>query len=171
MKASYHILPFRLADQDLYLIWIFDKIDKVYLNKKGRIPTFKSKKAIKAYAKKKGLPKLTKEDYVLHDMDQILAWIKKPKRTIHCNNYLSVWNLLTDVAYSLNRPFKGDQKKKTINKIYDKLFFGSNLPSVTPEGKKYRPTWSKKEKRILAKIMKAGIQLFKSRSHLKVMKK
>ena len=51
-----------------------------------------------------------------------------------------------------------------VQRVYDKLFFGNNLPAMTPPGEHYDPTWSDAEIRILCSVIAAGLHLF--RSHL-----
>jgi hypothetical protein len=77
---------------------------------------------------------------------------------------LAAWNLFADVAISVeNRglAFKhiDSQLPKT---IYEKLFWGSNLPSMTPEGAHYDPGWSLDEIHSLAEILGSGLQMLKS---------
>jgi hypothetical protein len=64
---------------------------------------------------------------------------------------LHSWNVFIDVNCSIGKPIleikvrtrKYTNKEKY--KIYNKIFWGNNLPSLTPEGKKYYPIFSKKE--------------------------
>ncbi len=63
-----------------------------------------------------------------------------------CEALLEGWNLIEDMAKSLGYVNELDILSQPLfNKIYDKLFYGNNLPSVTPEGKSYNPIWSKEE--------------------------
>ena len=36
-------------------------------------------------------------------------------------------------------------KTPTLNKVYEKIFHGNNLQSITPEGKSYNPLWTRSE--------------------------
>ena len=63
-----------------------------------------------------------------------------------CKLLLDGWNFIedllttyqcTDEVHILQSPL--------LNKVYKKLFAGSNLPSVTPEGKSYAPLWLPEE--------------------------
>jgi len=63
-----------------------------------------------------------------------------------CSVLLNGWNFLEDMGRTFD--LKKDIKKlrsKLLNKTYEKLFYGCNLPSVTPEGKSYSPLWLKEE--------------------------
>ena len=46
--------------------------------------------------------------------------------------------------------------------IYDKLFWGNNLPSLTPKGRHYVSEWSPDELAALAEVLSAGLALFES---------
>lgn len=63
-----------------------------------------------------------------------------------CNVLLEGWNFIEDLGKSLGH-YKTLEILKTamLNKCYDKLFYGNNLPSITPENKSYNPLWSKEE--------------------------
>lgn len=60
---------------------------------------------------------------------------------------ITAWNALDDLAKATGTPlgFFG----RLANRAYDKLFYGLNLPSVTPPGEWYSPAWRPRE---LAKI-------------------
>lgn len=41
--------------------------------------------------------------------------------------------------------------------MYDKLFWGSNIPAVTPAGQKFNPDWSASEIAALARVLSSGL--------------
>lgn len=82
------------------------------------------------------------------------------KFEIECVDFLNVWNLLDDVSHSVKGNFDSDRKATT--KIYDKLFWGNNLLSVTPEGKSYKPIWSKKEIETIRDVLLNGLAMFRN---------
>jgi hypothetical protein len=60
-------------------------------------------------------------------------WLDDPQAdTVDCVLFLLGWNLFWDVATVLGRPLR--DLDPVANKIHDKLFFGNNLPAMTPEG-------------------------------------
>ncbi len=79
---------------------------------------------------------------------------------------LNTWNFFTDISQSLNIKFIGDNKDKITNKIYNKLFCGNNLSSLTPERKFYIPIWTKSERNKLAKILTQSMLIFKNYTHI-----
>ena len=91
--------------------------------------------------------------------------MKKMKRgrRIDCAEFLAAWNLFEDISHSLKSTFDPDHA--LTQKIYDKLFYGNNLPVITPEGKFYIPLWTGRELVIIHHVMKTGLEMF--RTHVK----
>jgi len=79
---------------------------------------------------------------------------------VNCENILAVWNLFTDVSFSAKHSFLGDSKLRLIRKIYDKIFWGNNLPAITPKNEKYIPVWEKSEINKIKEILLQGYQIF-----------
>jgi hypothetical protein len=50
-----------------------------------------------------------------------------------------------------------DMTARGAEKIYDKLFFGNNLPAITPAGVSYEPVWSHDEIETLSRIYRLGL--------------
>lgn len=69
------------------------------------------------------------------DVDEALEELSND--TVDESSILNIINLMTDFGFNTKKLFP--------NEVYDKLFWGNNLPSVTPEGKHYTPKWSKNE--------------------------
>jgi hypothetical protein len=66
--------------------------------------------------------------------------------TITCTILLEGWNFIEDMGRTFG--LKKDLKRlhsRLLNKAYDKLFYGCNLPAVTPGDKSYSPLWSHEE--------------------------
>lgn len=57
-----------------------------------------------------------------------------------------------------------DREDKANFDIYEKLFWGNNLPTVTPAGKTYVPVWTQNELERLRSVMAYGIDNFHSHS-------
>lgn len=70
---------------------------------------------------------------------------------------LTMWNLIDDIANSLSVPFLGQRRTEQIDKIYDKLFFGNNLPAINTSGKTYTPVFTKAERKKLDEILRDGL--------------
>lgn len=72
---------------------------------------------------------------------------------------LEAWNALDDLAYSIGASFVSidDSFGDEMNLIYSKLFYGSNLSSVTPEGKRFHPGLNMTERNLLKKQLRNSI--------------
>src|SRR5262245_484055 len=82
---------------------------------------------------------------------------------VDCDEALAAWNLFGDVARSIHGAsgvFEGLDRQ--FGKIYEKLFWGNNLPSITPEGCHFDPEWSSEEITALAAVLGAGLEMFRA---------
>jgi hypothetical protein len=160
MKREYSILWYRLDGSDRYLIWYLDERDGVVIDAAGRVPSFRKTGELLNYAERHNLP-VDIEDASLFDLDVVAGWLKKEDvEAVDCKQLLAAWNLFDDVSRSVGGSFDADHK--LTKKIYEKLFWGNNLPSVTPEGKSYHPVWTKREIKIMREVLDSGLALFRS---------
>lgn len=75
---------------------------------------------------------------------------------------LTMWNLIEDIAVSLSVPFVGKKRTEQIDTIYDKLFFGNNLPAVNLSGKIYAPVFTRAERKKLDEILRDGLKIIQN---------
>lgn len=80
------------------------------------------------------------------DISDALALLNKMQpdqqlSTKLCKILLDSMNILEDMAKALSIPvgIPTVEENKKLDVVYDKIFWGNNLPSVTPEGKSYHP--------------------------------
>jgi hypothetical protein len=159
LKNKYYIVKFRLNNKDSYLIWCTNDIDKVLTTTNGKILHFPNKQSLLAYAANNKIT-IVPEEPAFYNLDSVSEWIKTGNtKNVNCNKLNNAWNLFQDISLSVNVAF--DSKKEITDTVYEKLFWGCNLPVVTPEGKSYVPIWSQKEIKILKNILSVGIKLFK----------
>jgi hypothetical protein len=85
--------------------------------------------------------------YDLDGLLQIAADPNRPDTTLLLNS----WNLTQDVERSLGLKSRF-LRAEALRRVYDKLFWAQNLPSVTPEGCRYEPIWTERELRQLARV-------------------
>jgi hypothetical protein len=160
---------YRLTRADAYLIWYTDtagegsKSDGVLLDDAGRLPTFQSLAELQAYASGRDLSVDAEMNTEPLDLDTVAHWLGAARKTtVDCPTFLAAWNLFSDLASAVQgRPAHIDDQ--TEDRIYDKLFWGSNLPAMTPPGKHYTPTWTKSEVGRLRSVLNNGMQLFQGR--------
>jgi len=152
---GYYLNIYRLAARDHYFIWRLDDIDGVIVDENGAMLTFESCVEAEAYAQSQGIA-LKEAEPEFYDLDAIVDWITNPDpANVDCSRFNSAWNLFTDVAASTRYAFDTDIPRT--RKVYDKLFWGCNLPAVTPEGCSYEPIWLPDEIALLCEVLRAGM--------------
>ena len=131
------------------------------------MPVFISRAELVDYAESKDFVPVDASDPILLNLDVVAKWIKikkmKRARQVDCVQFLNAWNLFADLSKSINGNF--DSNQDHTQKIYSKLFWGNNLPAITPEGRFYVPLWSRQELEIMHQVLKQGLLMF--RQHTK----
>jgi hypothetical protein len=95
------------------------------------------------------------------NLDGIEALLQLPASDDTCAQLLNAWNLLGDIARSVNASL--DDRGPEADKCYDKLFYGNNLPSITPPGEHYSPYFDDHEQRVIGEILDRGRVILTSR--------
>jgi hypothetical protein len=159
MTRTYYRLWYRLDHTDGYLIWFSNDEDGVVTQPDGTVPSFRDQEALRAYATFHQID-LDAMEPLVHDLDVVVQRLRRPlSAEIDSDAFLTAWNLFGDLATSVNGDFDGDRKRT--QQIYDKLFWGNNLPAVTPPGKQYTPVWSDDELLLMREILHDGLLLFR----------
>lgn len=157
---KYYPLFYQLNKKRRYLIWIPSETDGVEVSTQGFIPSFPDIKSLRRYAQTKGYI-VEREKPILHNLDRIVLWLKNSNTPVDCKDVLAAWNLFSDIAASFPRRSSAFKKiDKKFPNIYEKMFWGNNLPSVTPKGKSYEPIWSTAELKAIGRLMNCGLDLF-----------
>lgn len=155
----YYILPIKKDDVKYFTIWVGGEKDWI-LNNKNRVLLFQDYSNLESYMKEKEIIIVNDEPIKDYDFDYISQFSKK-QDNIKSKEFLDFWNLMTDWAYSTNQQFLGDDDSNgLINDIYNKLFYGCNLPVLKKEeSEEYRPTWDNEEIEMLVKICDNGLSI------------
>jgi len=165
MDNEYYIVEYVFSGRHNFFLWYTAndqsrEPDGIVLNEDRQIVVFESKREISEYAKIRKLSELSDND-TNFDFDLLQNWLDRPSLDqIDCVSILDYWNIFSDLERSLS----GKQEHiddKGEGEIYDKLFWGCNLPSVTPPGERYIPNWSDDEIQRLASILNCGLTLFR----------
>jgi hypothetical protein len=154
---------YRFKREERFLIWISDDTDSVATDADGHVVSFASVGALRGYAEAMRW-RIENEDPILHDIDFIAAWVAAPVESVDCVQILNAWNLFTDIAAAVSRPrnvvFETRHSNSRVE--YDRIFWGNNLPAVTPKGEQFVPSWSPDELSTIAQVLAAGLELFSS---------
>jgi len=157
----YHVCGVRLDGRELLFLWFTNDRDGIEEISPGQIRTFPSAESARTWARQGGVT-VAADPTVWYDLQEIAQWCGRPTAEgIDCARFLDVWNLLGDLSSDSTSIFRGaDRRGKA---VYDKLFFGTNLPSVTPPGEAYSPAWSEADVRELARVLQLGLAEFRDR--------
>jgi hypothetical protein len=167
---EYYIFSYQLSSDVRYLIWVSNdedsKNDRFVTDAQGIIPAFTSLEALQAYAAEKNLPLPTPSSTDPINFDSIVEWLSTNSDLPACDDLLNAWNAFSDMHSSIQRKSAFSEVNFTNKVIYDKIFWGNNLPAVTPEGEHYDPSWSADELETMKSIYTSGIDLFISSTYI-----
>lgn len=161
---THYVCWYRLDSTDAYLIWYSNDDDGVIVDSSKDVLVFTAPEDASTYAKANGIL-IKKEAPELHDLDIVDRWSNgQADETPRPDEILAAWNLLSDISSSVGEEFEKGEAGS--GQIYEKLFLGNNLPSITPPGEQYTPVWEEDELQLMRNTLKKGLEVF--RSHVKV---
>ena len=157
---SHYLVRVTLEGRTAFLVWYTDDRDGFARDPAGRFLTAPTAEGLTAAAAACGIRLVTSEVY-RYDLDQIAAWcVSADGDGIDCRAFLDAWNLFDDLAGLHDRPGTGYARlSRAASSRYDKLFWGNNLPGVTPPGERYDPDWRPEEVAEIRRVMEAGLTL------------
>src|SRR5262249_49083932 len=143
MSEIWYPLALRVGGRTLFLLWVSDEwgLNRV-LADAGWGVSFSDDVSARGYAPAENLTPAPKEELHLHYLDSAVVWLEATAEP-DCRLLLAIWNLAGDVARSVNEPF--EDRGDVLDVVYNKLFFGNNLPPMTPPGEQYNPQWTEEE--------------------------
>ncbi|HEX5660432.1 MAG TPA: hypothetical protein VFX59_24725 [Polyangiales bacterium] len=164
MPRHHQPVACRLDQREHFLIWFSDDEGKdgVVLTPERQLLCTASEAALRERARSLGITFVG--ELSSYDLDAVEAWTRtRDPDAIDCKLLLDAWNWLGDVTSSLrSRADLFVAADAKLNKVYDKLFHGNNLPAVTAPREHYEPTWSASEASDLAALLRLGLQLFRA---------
>lgn len=145
------------GDSSHFLIWYEDENmkDRVYTSD-GKVICFYREEEAQRKAEELNI-NIT--DTCFYDVERLIYWFSMHQKEMDCNFLIDFWNLFSDIAYSVGKKLEPVKTKRS-NRCYSKLFWGLNLPAVTPEGCEYEPIFTKKERKLIREIMRTGLEIF-----------
>jgi hypothetical protein len=136
------------------LIWYTNDNDGVVLDEE-RLSLFTDRDGATSYAEKQEISLEADEyTYDLTNMPSLIAGIESPD---NCRALIDAWHLFSDVAGSLSVPFLGDSNDGVIIDIYNKLFYGINMPILKNEV--YRPDFDEEEAERCQAVFLSGFEI------------
>ena len=153
----------RLNGTMVFVVWYSDQRDGFVRDVTGRLLAACTPEALTAAAKARGIP-LVNDEPADYDFDRIGAWCAAPdEERIDCSAFLNAWNFLDDLAgLSEEADTAYARLSRGASACYDKLFWGNNLPAVTPPGEWFEPAWRAGELTEIRRVMEAGLRVLES---------
>ncbi len=159
MERLYFPCRARLNGADNFVVWYEDERDGFLRLPIGSLLVASSREALTTRAKATGV-RIEPETRVDYDFDGIREWCRQPiAEGVQCPVFLDIWNFFDDLAALYTLPgTKYAQLSRAAAGCYDKLFWGNNLPSVTPPGERFDPHWSQEELAAIRQVFEAGLE-------------
>lgn len=161
MGRNFYKVLCRIDGRDRYLIWYNNDQDGLIINKNVFIASFPNVKTLEAYAREENI--VVNDGVTAYNFDELASWVAQPTEAqIDCNSFLDAWNLFGDVAASVGESGRFYTAiDKRYFKTYQKLFFGCNVPAITPPGEKYIPCWTVSDIKNMVRVFKTGLELLR----------
>jgi hypothetical protein len=162
MDKHYYICEFRLDGKISYVIWYSGEQDGILMRQENVVIALNSLEYILAYTQEKSIS-VVDESIPVYDFNFISSWCIQPSPAqIDCKEFLNIWNMFTDLASSIGNHSQFCTADVGINNLYDKLFYGNNLPSSNLTQKLYKPSWSQDEADAIANLFVKGLKDLRS---------
>ena len=162
---SLFLIKYSLDNMTGFCIWFTDENEKdgLLCDGKNKILCFADKNTALQYLAENNL-RLHNDEISQYDFDKLAQWINSDDINVDCVEILNFWNMLTDFAYTVGVKFKGDRQNRITRLIYEKLFFGNNIPASKPKGftEDYIPDWDLKQINKIKSVMKNGLDIASS---------
>jgi hypothetical protein len=155
-EAVRYLCVARLDGIDRVFFWESDNEgnDRVALDDEGFVRAFPSETVAREASH------ASSEEPSVYDLDSIAAWCRSSDEVADCRALLNAWNLFGDLPRGENLFAAADVRA---NQLYEKLFMGCNLPSITPPGEEYVPSWTASEVATLKRLLLLGLAELRAR--------
>jgi hypothetical protein len=128
--------------------------DGVVVDDGGRIVWARTPRELTELAEQYGLTLEDDAPSELMKLDGLEYLLKLPVSDDICNQLINAWNLLGDIARSVDASL--DDRGADKDRCYEKLFAGMNTKYSTPPGEHYSPRFKKSEKRLIREVFNRG---------------
>ena len=151
----------RLAGAERVFLWEGEDPGpaRVVVDDGGFVLCFSSVAAAVEVGKANGW-NISSEEPSTYDIDGIDQWCRSDTGVRDCRELLNTWNLLVDLPGGENLFRAADARALG---LYEKLFGGCNLPSMTTLGEHYEPMWTAAETASLKHLMLLGLEELRAR--------
>lgn len=99
-------------------------------------------------------------DICFYDVERLIYWFTMHRKEMDCDFLIDFWNIFSDIACSVEKELE-PIKTRRLKRCYNKLFWGLNLPAVTPENCEYEPVFTKRERRLIREVLSTGMEIYR----------
>ncbi len=150
----------RHRDQLIFVVWRSNEHDDFLRDANGHLLTAPDLESLAATMRALGL-QWEEVEPIEYDFDRIREWCAAPDAAgVDCPAFLNAWNFFDDLSRSLagtDTPY--GRLSRNAEERYDRLFWGSNLPAMTPSGCRFGAVWSAEDLSEIRLVMLAGLKL------------
>jgi hypothetical protein len=165
------LYPYKVTYDRVIVFFLWEDRDSggdrfIVSKENGEVIAMRSEEDLRDYASAHSL-EIVWSDVSEFDIDQFLHVLSDLKPGHRCEGkvceiLLDGWNLIEDFFRTFDVNLD-KLKSDVLRHVYKKLFYGNNLPSVTPEGEHYEPVFDGYEVHQLQTEMKKSISLVGSK--------
>lgn len=156
-NVEHYIVVFIYSKHKYYFIWKSDEND-VFLTQNDKIIFWHDIYSLKKFCEINDI-NFADEKEIVYNIDCCENWCNSMAEKIDCSTILNLWNIFSDLHSSIGVEFEGSLEY--YNAVYDKLFYGNNLPCVNSTSEKYLPNFNRAELLKIKEVMMRGIELFR----------
>lgn len=153
---KYYLIRLIYKNKNMFAIWYSDDEDG-FVVEGHRLVTFESIDDAKVFAEKRHI--LLESEIAIYDFSNVIELIGQIDDSKNCRTIINMWNLLSDLAKTLNEEFMGDSDQEQILDIYNKLFYGSNLKVISQGNEEYYPSFDDSEREKCISIFINGFSI------------
>jgi hypothetical protein len=157
MEEGY-LVEFRYPENSFYCIWCDTDIE-VFLLVSEKLFYREQLGDVKEYCYVNEIG-LLNDAATIYNVGEIEKWANSNLKEIDVSQILTFWNIIDDYAKALEIEFSGN--KDEMWDIYEKIFYGNNLPSINTSGSLYKPKWTKKELLLIKGVIEEGLDLLRA---------
>jgi hypothetical protein len=162
----HYVVCLRTSHQDFYVLWEDggDKPDRyVTVLESRRFLCANNRAGLVRLSKAKGIEVSSDPAHLVNiaEMQDTLARLRpgRPLSQYSAQVLLESWNALEDMCRSTGASMRlAGASEAEVKHVYDRLFYGNNLPSVTPEGRSCKPAFNSEELAVLRSTLRSSWQ-------------
>lgn len=157
---DYYPLIFIVRNNEYYCIWCSAEKDG-FVKEDNKLIFFESIEKLNIYAKSINI--VLQQSHTNFCIDIAMEWLKiTGKKNVDSKYFLDFWNIIADLANTFGGEFYGNSNEGIINDLYNKLFYGNNIPALKGDGEEFTPEWREEELQYLTNVIDDGIRVLKS---------